>query len=118
MMEAMGLVRIDHNGRAFLIKPAPQVEEEEQEGDASLNEVMERLDTLELQIRVTDANVGELNNEIPGIGRTSRHMNRILNLINHNLNAYLSSQNYVPPPFQHDEEMEAQDSSSEEEDEE
>ena len=120
MMEAMGLVRIDHNGRAFLIQPEPQVEEEEaeEEGDASLNEVMERLDTLELQIGVIDANVGELNNEIAGIGRTSRHMNHTLNLINHNLNAYFSSQNYVPPPFQHDEEMEAQDSSSEEEDEE
>ena len=83
-----------------------------------MNEVMERLDTLELQIGVIDANVGELNNEIAGIGRTSRRMNNTLNLINHNLNAYFSSQNYVPPPFQHDEEMEAQDSSSEEEDEE
>ena len=73
---------------------------------------------MELQVGVIDANVGELNNEITGIGRTSRHMNHNLNLINHNLNAYFSSQNFVPPPFQHNEEMEAQDSSSEEEDEE
>ena len=94
MMKAMGLVRINHNRRAFLIQPKPQVEEEEEdeeEGDASLNKVMERLDTLELQIGVINANVGELNNEITGIGRTSRHMNHTLNLINHNLNAYFSS---------------------------
>ena len=119
MMEAIGLVRIDHTRRAFLIQPTPpkaQVEEEEE--DISINDVVERLDNLELQVGVIDSNVGELNSEVRRMGRTSRKMNCTLNMINHNLSAYFSSQNFIPLPFPIDEEMEEQDSSFEEEGEE
>ena len=38
-------------------------------------------------------------------------MNHRLNMINHNLMAYLNAQNFVPPPFPpHDEEADQEDS--------
>ena len=87
---------------------------EEEEEDVLINDVMERLDNLELQVGVIDSNMGELNFEVRRMGCTSRQMNRTLNMINHNLSTYFSSQNFVPPPFPHNEEMEEQDSSEEE----
>ena len=79
---------------------------------------MERLDSLELQVGVIDSNIGELNSEVKRIGLTSRQMNPTLSMINHNLNAYFNFQNFVPPPFPHDEAMEEEESSSEDEGEE
>ena len=94
MMEAMGLVRVDNIGRAFLIQlvppEAPQEEEEEEDQDATLNDVMERLDSLELQVGVIDSNVGYLNYKVERMGFTSKQMNQTLSMINHNLNAYFS----------------------------
>lgn len=72
MMEAIGLVRIDHTGRAFFIQPAPPEAQEKEEEDVSINDVMERLDNLELQVEVIDLNMGELNSEVRRMGRTSR----------------------------------------------
>ena len=54
MMEAMGLVRVDNRGRVFLnqliaqpqVEPKEEVEKELQKDD--LNDVMQRLDNLEL----------------------------------------------------------------------
>ena len=64
---------------------------EEEEEDVSINDIMERLDNLELQVRVIDSNVGELNSKVERMRCTSRQMNLTLNIINHNLNTYFSS---------------------------
>ena len=118
MMEAMGLIRKDLRGRTILIQsnnppPAPQQgEEEDQEVD--LNDVVERLDNLELQVGVIDSNVGELTSLATRMDDTMIGMNHRLNMINHNLMAYFNAQNFVPPPFPpHDEEANQEDSSEE-----
>ena len=79
----MGMLTIDRMGVPILIgEQAPQQEredEEEEEGD--LQQVMHRLDNLELQVGVIDSNVGELTS-------MAQNMNNNINLINHNLIAY------------------------------
>ena len=116
MMETMGLIRKDLRGRKILIlpndpPPAPQQgEKEDQEVD--LNDVVERLDNLELQVGVIDCNVGELTSLATRMDDTMIGMNHRLNMINHNLMAYFNAQNFVPPPFPpHDEEANQEDSS-------
>ena len=79
---------------------------------------MEILDSLELQVGVIDSNVGELNFEVERMGLTSRQINQTLSMINHHMNAYFSFQNFVPPPFPHDEAVEEEESSSKDEGEE
>ena len=79
-----------------------------------LNDVVERLDNLELQIGVIDYNVGELTSLATRMDDTMIGMNHRLNMINHNLMAYFNAQNFVPPPFPpHDEEANQEDSSKE-----
>ena len=70
-----------------------------------LNIVIERLDNLKLQVGVIDSNVGELTSLATRMDDTMIGMNHRLNMINHNLMAYLNAQNFIPPPFlPHDEE--------------
>ena len=50
-----------------------------------LNDIVERLDNLELQVRVIDCNVGELTSLATRMDDTMIGMNHRLNMINHNL---------------------------------
>ena len=52
---------------------------------SELQQVMEHLDTLELQVGVIDSNVDGIRQEVI--------------MLNHNLMAYFQSQNFFPPPF-------------------
>ena len=118
MTEAMGLIRKDLRGRTILIQPndqppaPPQGEEEDQEFD--LNDVVERLDNLELQVGVIDCNVGELTSLATRMDDTMIGMNHRLNMINHNLMAYFNAQNFVPPLFPPHDDEDNQENSSEE----
>ena len=74
MMKAMGSIRKDHRGKPILnrhvtppnVQPQvePEVEEEEEEQDIDLNNVMQRLDDLELQVGGMDSNVVDPNDEL------------------------------------------------------
>ena len=75
-----------------------------------MNNVVERLDNLELQVGVIDCNVGELTSLATRMDDTMIGMNHRLNMINHNLMAYFNAQNFIPP---HDEEANQEDSSKE-----
>ena len=79
-----------------------------------LNDVVERLDNLELQVGVIDCNVGELTSLATRMDDTMIGMNHMLNMINYNLMAYFNAQHFVLPPFPpHDEEANQEDSSEE-----
>ena len=56
-----------------------------------MNDFMERLENLELQVRVIDSNVGELTLKVERMGITPLQMNHTLNMINHNLLTYFNS---------------------------
>ena len=112
--------RKDFRKKTILIQPndlplAPKQEEEEQEQEAYLNDVMERLDNLELQVGVIDSLVSELTSLETRMDNFMIGMNHRLNMINHNLMAYFNAQNFIAPPFPpHDEEADQEESSEEE----
>ena len=76
-----------------------------------MNNVVERLDNLELQVGVIDSNIGELTSLATRMDDTMIGMNHRLNMINHNLIAHFNAQNFIPPPFPpYDEEADQEDS--------
>ena len=82
-----------------------------------LNDVIERLENLEHQVRVIDSNVGELTSLASQMDDIMIGMNHRLNMINHNLMAYFNTQNFVLPPFPpYDEEANQENSSKKERD--
>ena len=64
----------------------------EEEEESELQQVMNRMDSLELQVGVIDSNVGELTS-------MAQEMRHDINMLNHNLLAYFHHQNFFPPPF-------------------
>ena len=60
--------------------------EEEEEEVVDLQQVMDRLDNIELQVGVIDSNLDEMRHEV----RT----------MNQNLLAFFHNQNFFPPPSQ------------------
>ena len=69
MMEAMGMLTIGLGGIPTLIgdqvpQQAMEEEEEEEEEEVNLQQVMDRLDNLELQVGVIDSNVDEIRHEV------------------------------------------------------
>ena len=81
MMQAIGLVTKEGPNAFHLIytPPLPNVDEEEDNVDT--HDVMRRIDNLELQVGVIDANVGELTSLAHG-------MHQDITMINRNLLAY------------------------------
>ena len=59
---------------------------EEEEEEVNLQQVMDRMENLELQVGVIDSNVDEIRQEVQ--------------TMNHNLLAFFHSQNFFPPPRQ------------------
>ena len=57
------------------------------------------MDDLELQVGLIDLNVGELTSLAHGMNTNITNMCQDINMINHNLMAYLNSQNFCPPPY-------------------
>ena len=66
MMEAMGMLTIGYGGVPTLIgdQVPQQVMEEEEEEEVDLQQVMDRLDNIELQVGVIDSNVDEIRHEV------------------------------------------------------
>ena len=87
MMEAMGMLVIGRMGEPTLIgEQAPQQgREDKEEEESDLQQVMDHLDTLEVQVGVIDSNVEGIRHEVT--------------MLNHNLMAYFQSQNFFPPLF-------------------
>ena len=84
MMEAMGLV-IREGPNAFnLVHAPPPQNMGEEEDNADIHDMMRRMDDLELQVGVIDANVGELTSLAHG-------MRQDINMISHNLLAYFQA---------------------------
>ena len=92
MIEAMGMVEIGRYGVPNLIGGPQQPRMEEEEEETELEQVMNRLGSLELQVGVIDSNVGELTT----IAHEIRHD---VTMLNQNLMAYFQHQNFFPPPF-------------------
>ena len=92
MMETMGLVKRVGTNVFKLVHapPPPNVDEEEEEAD--IQDMMRRMDDLELQVRVINSNVGELTSLEHGIHQD-------ITMINHNLLAYFQAQNFIPLPY-------------------
>ena len=88
MMEAMGMLTIGLGGVPTLLgdQVRQQAMAEEKEKEVNLQQVMDRLDNIELQVGVIDSNVDEI-----------RHEDRIMN---HNLLAFFHNHNFFPPPSQ------------------
>ena len=88
MMEVMGMLTIRLGGIPTLISDQvpQQAMEEEEEEEVNLQQVMDRIDNLELQVGVIDSNVDEIRHEVQ--------------TMNHNLLAFFHSQNFFPPPRQ------------------
>ena len=84
----MGMLVIGRMGEPTLIgEQAPQQgREDEEEEESDLQQVMDRLDNLELQVGVIDSNVDEMRHEV----RT----------MNQNLLAFFRNHNFFPPPSQ------------------
>ena len=78
------------------LQQARQVEEEEK---SDLQQVMNCLNTLELQVGVIDSNVGELTSMAHEMNASLHDIQHNVNLLNHNLMAYFQSQNFFPPSF-------------------
>ena len=70
--------------------PPPNMGEEEDQAD--IHDVIQRMNDLELQVGVIDANVGELTSLAHG-------MRQDIAMINHNLLAYFQAQNFALPPY-------------------
>ena len=93
MMEAMGLIEMELGGIPHLIgNPQQQQPMQEEEDESELQQVMQRMDSLELQVGVIDSNVGELTS-------MAQEMRHDLTMMNQNLLAYFQHQNFFPPPF-------------------
>ena len=94
MMEAMGLIEMGVGGVPHLIGDPhqPQQPMQEEEEESELQQVMNRMDSLELQVGVIDSNVGELTS-------MAQEMRHDITMMNQNLLAYFHHQNFFPPPF-------------------
>ena len=116
MMEAIGLITTDFRGIPHLIRPTePPQEEENQDQNVNLDEVVQRLDDLQLQVGVIDSNVDDLATYARRLDDSMIGMNRRMDVINHNLMAFFEAQKFVPPPFSPQDQDHEGDSSSEEE---
>ena len=65
---------------------------QEEEEESELQQVINRMDSLELQVGVIDSNVGELTS-------MAQEMRHDITMMNQNLLAYFHHQNFFPPPF-------------------
>ena len=79
----MGLIEIGLGGVPHLIGDPHQAQQprQEEEEESELQQVMNRMDSLELQVGVIDLNVGELNS-------MAQEMRHDITMLNQNLLAY------------------------------
>ena len=88
MIEAMGMVKIGCMGVPILIGAQQQVRKEEEEEESELEQMMSRMDTLELQVDVINSNVGELTSMAHEMNLSLHDVRHEVIILNQNLMAY------------------------------